>query len=238
MSGPPFERLRRDVVSFVRRSERMTPGQRRAYEAYGNRFVLEVAPGATSTSVGAVGPLDLSAAFGRPGDHQAALIVEIGPGRGDSLVPMARDRPEADFVAFEVYRPAVASILSALGAAEVTNVRIVPVDAVEGLDVLLRPGSVDEVWTFFPDPWPKSRHHKRRIVSADFADLVASRLKPGGVWLLATDWADYAQAIRAVLGAHPAFVGGVKQHARPMTRFEQRGIDAGRLIVDLEYQRR
>jgi tRNA (guanine-N7-)-methyltransferase len=218
----------------------MDDTQRRAWEAYRDRWVLDVPHADLSTSVAPdTAPLELPDVFGRP----APLIVEIGPGSGDSLVPMAQDRPEANILAFEVFEPAIASMLARLARARVTNVRIVPVDAVDGLTHLVTDASIEQLWTFFPDPWHKSRHRKRRLLSPRFADLVADKMVPGGRWRLATDWADYARHIRGVLDDHDRFVNHDPQglarrwESRPVTRFEQRGLDAGRHIVDLCYER-
>ena len=235
-------RVQREVTSFVRRSTRMRPVHLRAWERLRHAYVLEVPQRATSTSIAPGHPLDVAAAFGRT----APLVVEIGPGTGESLVAMAAARPEVDVLAFEVYLPGVARTVARLHETEVANVRLLQSDAVDGLTHLLGPGSVQEVWTFFPDPWPKVRHHKRRLVDRAFADLVASRLRPGGAWRLATDWADYAAQMRTVLDAHPDLenVGtaadgwAVRDADRPLTRFEQRGIDAGRTVRDLRYRRR
>ena len=225
---------RREIVSFVRRSNRMRPPQLRAWDRHYADFVLEVPRGETSTSVRAGRPLDLTAAFGR----EAPLVVEVGPGTGESLVPMARARPEINIVAFEVYQPAIAQILRRLAAEKLTNVRLVQADAAAGLDQLLPHASVAELWTFFPDPWPKVRHHKRRLVSAGFADLAASRVAPGGWWRLATDWAPYADAMTAVLDAHPSWTAtGGGRADRPLTRFERRGLGAGRSVAELVYRR-
>jgi tRNA (guanine-N7-)-methyltransferase len=232
-------RPHRPITSFVRRSARMNPSQRRAWESYRERWMLEVPRAETSTSVAPDSAIDLAATFGRT----APLIVEIGPGTGDSLVPMARERPEADVLAFEVFQPAIASLLARLAREEVDNVRIAEVNAVDGFAHLLRPNTVDRVWMFFPDPWHKARHRKRRLLSTGFADLVASRLRPGGRWRLATDWEDYAGQMREVLDDHPAFANEYESgwaprwEGRPVTRFEQRGIDAGRHVFDLCYQR-
>nr|WP_239579677.1 tRNA (guanosine(46)-N7)-methyltransferase TrmB [Microlunatus panaciterrae] len=218
----------------------MTPKQRRSWEAHHDDFVLNLPQGATDTSIAPDAQVNLAAAFGR----EAPLIVEIGPGMGESLVPMAQARPNHNVLAFEVYQPAVARIMAKLAEQQVGNVRIIRANAVEGLERLLQPGQLDELWTFFPDPWPKSRHHKRRLVTTPFADLVASRLRPGGQWRLATDWQDYALQMRAVLDSHPAFDNDCaagwapRWPQRPMTKFEQRGIDAGRHIYDLAYRRR
>jgi tRNA (guanine-N7-)-methyltransferase len=227
------------VVSFVRRSARMRPQQRRAWEHHHDRFVLPVPREETSTSIAPGAVVDLDAVFGR----HAPLIVEIGPGMGDSLVPMALAGPGADILAFEVYQPAIASMLAQLASNDVTNVRIVQADAVAALRHLVPPASVDQVWMFFPDPWHKARHRKRRLLRTDFVDLVASRMRAGGTWRLATDWQDYAGQIRDVIDAHPAFAneypGGwaPRWEARPLTRFERRGLDAGRQVFDLAYRR-
>jgi tRNA (guanine-N7-)-methyltransferase len=213
----------------------MTPAQQRAWESYRNRWVLDVPRGETSTSVEPGSTLDLARVFGR----SAPLVIEIGPGMGDSLAPMAAARPELDVLAFEVFQPAIAALLARLATGDIGNVRIASVDAVDGFAHLLAPDTVDEVWMFFPDPWHKARHHKRRLLSPGFADLVASRLRVGGRWRLATDWPDYAAQIADVLDRHPGFVreSGERWAERPVTRFEQRGLDAGRTIADLGYRR-
>jgi tRNA (guanine-N7-)-methyltransferase len=218
----------------------MRPQQRRAWERHYDRFVLPVRRAQARTSVEPGASVDLDAAFGR----SAPLIVEIGPGAGDSLVPMAQSRQGDNVLAFEVYQPAIASMLAQLSAASVRNVRIVEADAVAGLRHLVPLSSVDEVWMFFPDPWHKARHRKRRLLSTDFAELVASRMRPGGIWRLATDWEDYAGQMRDVLNARPAFRNehdpgswAPRWDARPVTRFEQRAIAAGRQIFDLAYRR-
>ena len=232
-------RARRDVVSFVRRSNRMRPNQRRAWEAYRDRFVLEVPRLDTSTSVHPAASLDLEKAFGR----DAELIVEIGPGTGESLVPMAKARPQANVLAFEVYQPAIARMLAQLARNGLDNVRIVEADAVAAMEYLVPVRSVDELWLFFPDPWHKARHHKRRLLTPDFAALSAARLKPLGIWRIATDWADYAERMREVLDSDPSFANlhpsgwAPRWDGRPVTHFEQRGLDAGRQIFDLAYRR-
>ena len=231
--------VRREVVSFVRRSNRMRPNQRRAWEAYQERFVLDVPRLGTSTSVHPAASLDLAEAFGR----DAELILEIGPGAGDSLIPMAAARPEANLLAVEVYQPAIARMLAQLAKMGLDNVRIVEADAVAALAHLVPAGSVDEIWLFFPDPWHKARHHKRRLLTPEFASLTASRMKSGGIWMIATDWADYADRMRKVLDADPSFANvnpdgwAPRWAARPITHFERRGLDAGHQIFDLAYRR-
>jgi tRNA (guanine-N7-)-methyltransferase len=233
------QRTRRDVVSFVRRGQRMRPNQRRAWEEYRDRFVLEVPRLETSTSVHPTASLHLVEAFGR----DAELIVEIGPGTGESLVPMAEASPQANLLAFEVYQPAIARMLGQLVCKDIDNVRIVVADAVAAMEHLVPARSVAEIWLFFPDPWHKARHHKRRLLTPEFAALSASRMKPGAIWRIATDWADYAERMREVLDNDPSFANlypngwAPRWDARPITQFEQRGLDAGRQIFDLAYRR-
>jgi tRNA (guanine-N7-)-methyltransferase len=232
-------RVRRDVVSFVRRGNRMRPNHRRAWELYRERFLVEVPRLETSTSVHPAASLDLVQAFGR----DAELIVEIGPGTGESLIPMAKARPQANVLAFEVYQPAIARILAQLARNGLDNVRIVVADAVAAMEHLVPARSVAEIWLFFPDPWHKARHHKRRLLTPEFAALSASRMKPGAIWRIATDWADYAERMREVLDNDPSFANlypngwAPRWDARPTTQFEQRGLDAGRRIFDLAYRR-
>ncbi|WP_375423676.1 tRNA (guanosine(46)-N7)-methyltransferase TrmB [uncultured Friedmanniella sp.] len=238
MSEPQVrERVHREVVSYVRRSARMRPNQRRAWEQHGHEYLLDVPQRETSTSIAPDARLDLPAAFGR----SAPLVVEIGPGTGESLVALAAARPGMDVLAFEVYAPAVAQLVGALAREQVRNVRIVAANAAEGLRHLVPEASVSELWTFFPDPWPKARHHKRRLVGPGFAALAAGRLGPGGRWRLATDWDDYARQMREVLDAEPMLrpepVTGGRWDERPVTRFEARGVAAGRAVHDLSYVR-
>lgn len=217
----------------------MRPPQQRAWDEHRHRFVIPVRREDTSTSVAVGEPVDPTAIFGRA----APLIVEVGPGSGEALLAAARRRPDHNLLAFEVYQPALAQLVKLLAESGLTNVRLVEADAVAGIGRLLPAGSIDQLWTFFPDPWPKARHHKRRILSSAFADVAADRLTAGGSWALATDWSDYARQMREVLDAHPAFANRYPDWAprhpdRPVTRFEQRGLDAGREIFDLAYRRR
>lgn len=222
----------------------MNPSQQKAWETLSARYLVDVPRGELQTSVAPEqGILDWPELFGRT----ATLVVEIGSGTGDTLAALAAARPEADFVAFEVFTPAVASTMSKLDRVGADNVRLLTVDAVDGLRHLFAPASISELHVFFPDPWHKARHHKRRLIQPAFADLVADRLAPGGDWYLATDWEDYADHIRSVLDDHPHFEnvharaeeGWAPRHrGRPQTRFEQRGLDAGRTVRDLHYRRR
>jgi tRNA (guanine-N7-)-methyltransferase len=232
-------RARREVVSYVRRSNRMRPNQRRAWETYREHFILEVPRLDTSTSIHPSASVDLVEAFGREAD----LIVEIGPGAGESLIPMAAARPQANLLAIEVYQPAIARMLGQLARTGVDNVRIVEADAVATLEYLLPARSIDEMWLFFPDPWHKVRHHKRRLLTPEFAALSASRMKSGGLLRIATDWANYADRIREVLDSDPRFTNmhsegwAPRWSGRPITHFEQRGLEAARQIFDLAYRR-
>lgn len=217
----------------------MNQSQARAWERLSASYLIEVQRGEQDTSVRpGTPPLEWFGAFGR----QAPLIVEIGSGAGESLVAMARNRPEFNVLALEVFTPALASTMIKIEQAGVTNVRLMEADAVDVLRWLIVPGGLAELWMNFPDPWPKVRHHKRRLVDAEFATLVAQRMRPGGSWLLATDWADYAESMLETLQAHPSWVNDYPQWAprtqdRPVTRFEQRGLEAGRTVRDLSYRR-
>lgn len=223
----------------MRRSERMNDSQEKAWAAHADEWVIRVPRRELSTSVHPEASIDFDAVFGR----RAPLMVEIGSGRGEALVALAERHPDANIVAFEVFTPAVASTLSRMARHGVANVRIVLANGTEGVEHLFSPGSIAELWTFFPDPWHKPRHHKRRLVNPGFAALVASRLAPGGVWRLATDWADYAAHMREVLDAEPGLInphdGWAPRFAeRPLTKYEARGLDAGREVFDLAYARR
>ncbi|WP_319804136.1 tRNA (guanosine(46)-N7)-methyltransferase TrmB [Nocardioides dongkuii] len=217
----------REVLSYSRRSSRFTPNQAAAWAAHQEKWVVPDA---------AVDDPDFSWRhwFGR----EAPMIVEIGSGVGEATAPLAAARPAYDVVAFEVWRPGIADTLWKLAEAGADNVRLCGVDAVWSLEHLFAPHSISEIWTFFPDPWHKTRHHKRRLVDAAFARLVASRLVPGGAWRLATDWAGYADQMREVLDAEPGLEGGVVERwaERPVTRFERKGLEAGREITDLCYR--
>lgn len=231
-------RVHRGVVSFVRRSTRMNDAQTKAWARYKDRFVVDVERGELWTSLAPGARVDWDAAFGR----QAPRVVEIGSGAGDSLVPMAAARPEVDFIAFEVFEPAVASTLGRLAREGVSNVRIVVADGAQGLAELFPTSSVAELWTFFADPWHKTRHHKRRLVNPDFADVAADKLIEVGLWRLATDWEDYAHWQRETLEVHPRFENAFdgwapRLEARPVTKYEARGLAAGRAVHDLCFRR-
>ncbi len=220
---------RRGIRSYVLRAGRITGAQARALEELLPRYGIPFDGR----------PLDLDAAFGR----RAPRVLEIGFGNGDTLVELATASPGTDFLGAEVHPPGVGHCLLAIEAAGLANVRVVMHDAVEVLRDGLAPASLDEVLLYFPDPWPKKRHHKRRIVQPDFAALVASRLKPGGRFRLATDWEPYAAWMLEVLGAAPELrnaspAGGcIERPERGATRFERRGRRLGHAVFDLEFVR-
>lgn len=224
----PEGRRMREVLSYSRRGSRFTPRQAAAWAAHAEQWVVP------EEAVDEPG-FSWARHFGR----EAPLVVEIGSGVGEATAALAASRPEVNVLALEVWRPGVADTLWKLAEAGATHVRLCSVDAVWTLEHTVAAGSLAGLWTFFPDPWPKQRHHKRRLVDADFARLAASRLAPGAPWRLATDWGDYAEQMRTVLDAEPALVGGeVERWAeRPVTRFERKGLEAGREIVDLCYTR-
>ncbi|MFN2309315.1 MAG: tRNA (guanosine(46)-N7)-methyltransferase TrmB [Gammaproteobacteria bacterium] len=219
------EDIRRQVRSFVRREGRITRAQQRALEDLLPRFGLTPA-----------GMLDLDRAFGR----QAPRTLEIGFGNGASLAQMAAAAPEQDFLGIEVHRPGVGHLLLEIEQRALSNVRVICADAVEMLREHLAPASLDRVLLLFPDPWPKKRHHKRRILQPEFVALIRERLTPGGVFHMATDWQDYAEQMLEVMDAQPGFVNraGRGHYAprpdyRPETKFERRGLRLGHGVWDL-----
>ena len=236
---PVAERIQRDVVSYSRRSARMNSAQQRAWDLHHDDWVLPLDAGDRATSVASSARVDWTGVFGR----EAPLMVEIGSGTGHAITELALAHPEANLVAFEVFTPGVASTLGRLARNGVTNVRMVIADGAQALPVVFEESGIAELWTFFPDPWHKTRHHKRRLVSAEFARMVASRLSSEGAWRLATDWDDYADAMLETLEAEPGLVNwhdgwAPRFELRPLTKYEKRGIDAGRTIHDLAFGHR
>ncbi len=220
----PFPRR---IRSFVRREGRLTPGQQNALERLWPRYGL--LPGQR---------LDPTSVFGR----RAPLTLEIGFGNGRSLAAMAAAEPTQDFIGIEVHRPGVGQLLQALDAGALGNVRVYCHDALEILHHCLDDASLERVLLLFPDPWPKKKHHKRRIVQPEFAALIARKLKPGGLFHLATDWQPYAHHMRQVLDQCPQLApdaaGANPRAPRPRTKFEQRGERLGHRVSDLFYRRR
>ncbi len=217
-----------EVLTYARRGSRFTPQQAEGWAAHQADWVIpDLAVDRPD--------FDLAGWWGREGP----LIVEIGSGIGEATASLAAARPEANILAFEVWLPGVADSLWRVADAGADNVRFCSVDAVWSVEHLLGAESLDELWTFFPDPWHKTKHHKRRLVTSTNAAMLASRLKRGGVWRLATDWADYARAMNEVLDAEPLLTGGLVERwdERPITRFERKGLEKGRVIFDLCYTR-
>jgi tRNA (guanine-N7-)-methyltransferase len=219
----------RPIRTFVLRQGHFSEAQERACDELLPRFGID----ATRT------PLDVAAAFGRP----APTIVEIGFGMGDSLAQTAAEHPEWNFIGIEVHLPGVGSLLKQVDARGLANVRVIRHDAVEVLEWMIAADSLDAIHLFFPDPWPKKRHHKRRIVQPELVRLMASRLRPGGMLHMATDWEDYALHMLEVVSAEPLLdnpSAGFAQRpeTRPLTRFEQRGLRLGHGVWDLVLRRR
>jgi tRNA (guanine-N7-)-methyltransferase len=180
-------------------------------------------------------PFDAVAVFGR----KAPLVLEIGSGMGEATFAMATADPSRDVLAVEVHTPGLGNLLRLIDVAGLSNLRVLEADARDVLRDLLAPDSLDEVRVFFPDPWPKARHVKRRLVSAAFVDLVATRLRPGGRLHVATDWDAYAAQALSVLETSPAYdVVSRSRGSRPLTRFEARGLEAGRTVHDVVAERR
>jgi tRNA (guanine-N7-)-methyltransferase len=227
-SSPESGRLR-PVRSYVLRGGRMGTGQQRALAELGPHFVMPYRPE----------PIDTEALFGR----RAPCVVEIGFGMGDATAAIAAARADQDFIGVEVHEAGVGALLKRIREAGLTNLRIVRHDAIEVLQAMIAPATLAAVHLFFPDPWPKARHHKRRLVQPPFAALAASRLAPGGVLHCATDWEPYAEQMLAVLSDEPELVNTASGYAsdvrdRPRTKFESRGLALGHPVHDLVFRRR
>jgi tRNA (guanine-N7-)-methyltransferase len=221
----------RAIKSFVLRQSRVTKAQDEALAALWPVFGIE--KGET--------PLDFPTLFGR----NAPITLEIGFGNGDSLAQMAEAAPERDFLGIEVHTPGVGHLLKLVGEKALQNVRVMNTDAVEILLKRIPPASLDHVQLFFPDPWHKKRHHKRRLVQPEFAALIASRLRDGGIFHMATDWENYAQHMAKVMQASPDFHNmaenppySPRPDTRPLTKFENRGLKLGHGVWDLLYQKK
>ena len=217
------------IRSFVLRAGRVGPGQARALAELGPQFLLPYQQQ----------PCDLENLYGRA----APKILEIGFGMGEGMADIAEAHPENDYLGVEVHTPGVGALLKQLGERGLTNVRIVQHDAVDVLNHMLAPDSLAGVHVFFPDPWHKTRHHKRRLIQSPLVRLLASRLQPGGYLHLATDWEDYAVQMLEVLRAEPSLMNTAADYAprpesRPLTKFEARGLRLGHGVWDLLFKRR
>jgi tRNA (guanine-N7-)-methyltransferase len=218
----------RPIRSYVLRQGRVSNAQRRAYESLLPQFGLEYASGA----------LDLGAVFGR----RASRILEIGFGMGETTAQIAASHPEIDYLAIEVHTPGIGSLLKQIDERGLMNVRIIQHDAVEVLHNMIAPDTFDAAHIFFPDPWPKKRHHKRRLIQPAFVTLLVTRLKRGAYLHVTTDWEEYAEQILAALSAEPTLRNTARDFAprpeyRPLTKFEQRGLRLGHRVWDIVFKR-
>lgn len=225
-SEAPYQRR---IRSFVLRQGRLTKGQERALEtawpSFGIEYVDQV--------------LDLNQAFAR---SESKKILEIGFGMGDATAKIAQTLPDSDFLAVEVHTPGVGSLLKLMQEGDIQNIRIIQHDAVEVLQNMLKDASLDGVHIFFPDPWHKKRHHKRRLIQAEFVKLLCSKLKAGAYIHVATDWQEYAEWVLEVLQAESLLKNTATDYAekpayRPLTKFENRGLKLGHGVWDLVFQR-
>lgn len=222
----------RRVRSFVRRAGRVTSGQAKAYAEWGEQFLLPFAQA----------PLDVAQAFGR----EAPLVLEIGFGMGEATAHIAALMPQINFLGCEVHDPGVGALLKRVGEQGLGNIRICAHDAVEVLQHMLPPASLHGVHIFFPDPWHKKRHHKRRLIQAPLVHELALRLQPGGYIHCATDWQPYAEQMLEVLSQEPLLTNTAtapngyaeRPHYRPLTKFEQRGLRLGHGVWDVVFARK
>ena len=217
----------RSIRSFVLRQGRMSPAQVRAYEDLLPRLGIEYAPQ----------PLDFAQVFGR----QAPVVVEIGFGMGETTARIAEAMPGTNFLGLEVHAPGVGALLKLVGEKQLANVRVIRHDAVEVMQNMIAPASLAGIHVFFPDPWPKARHHKRRLIQSACVALLASRLAPGGYLHCATDWEEYARQMLEVLSADPQLINAANGFAakpayRPLTKFEARGLKLGHGVRDVLFR--
>ncbi len=228
MNKPEFTRK---IRSFVRREGRLTTGQQHALDTLWPKYGIDMSDTA----------LDLGSIFG----NEQPVILEIGFGNGDSLAQMAKGNPGLNYLGIEVHRPGVGHLLYLIEEQGIENLRIMSEDAVEIIRNQIPEQALTGVQLFFPDPWPKKKHHKRRIVQPEFVKLLASRLKPGGFFHMATDWENYAEHMLEVMSAVEDFENSTKEgdfiprpDSRPLTKFEQRGQRLGHGVWDLLYIRK
>lgn len=220
--------VHRPVRSFVLRQGRLSPAQARALEELAPRWCLPFARE----------PIDFARTFGR----RAPIVLEIGCGMGETTAAIAAAQPGLDFVGVEVHGPGVGAILNRIEQGALANLRVIQHDAVEVVDAMIPQASLSGIHVYFPDPWPKKRHHKRRLIQPPFVALLASRLAPGATLHLATDWAPYAEQMLQVLGAEPSLVNTASGFAarpayRPLTKFELRGQQLGQPSHDLVFRK-
>ncbi len=216
------------IRSYVIRAGRMTVGQKKAFDRWWPGYGLSLFDGA----------IDPVALFGR----EAPLVLEIGFGMGASLLEMALQEPDKDFIGIEVHPPGVGRLINDAGKAEVTNLKVYMADAMDVLEDCIPDASIDRLQLYFPDPWHKKKHHKRRIVQPEFVQALRPKLKPGGVFHMATDWENYAEHMLEVLAVAPGYENTVADYAerppyRPITKFEQRGERLGHGVWDLVFRR-
>ncbi|CAB1370589.1 tRNA (guanosine(46)-N7)-methyltransferase TrmB [Denitratisoma oestradiolicum] len=223
--SPPAGHIR----SFVLRQGRVSVAQQRHYDEGMPRWSIPYAPH----------PIDLAATFGR----EAPKILEIGFGMGETTATIAAAHPENDYLGIEVHTPGVGALLKQIAQGELGNVRLIQHDAVEVVSHMIAPGALAGIHVFFPDPWPKKRHHKRRLIQPAFVHLLSQRLAPGGYFHCATDWEEYAQQMLEVLSGEallentaPGFAP--RPEYRPLTKFEQRGLRLGHGVWDVVFRRR
>ena len=214
------------------RQGRVSDAQRRAIDTLLPRFGIAFAPQ----------PLDLDNVFGRQPGKAAPRILEIGFGMGETTAAIAAANPDKDYLGIEVHTPGVGALLKMIDAEGIANIRIIQHDAVEVLQYMIPEQSLDGIHLFFPDPWPKKRHHKRRLVQAPLVSLLASRLKPGGYLHTATDWEEYAMQILEVFSAEPLLQNTAtgfapRPESRPLTKFENRGLKLGHKVWDVLFRR-
>ena len=219
----------RPIRSYVLRQGRVSNAQQRAYDTLRPLYGIPYAPQM----------LDLNSLFGR----DAPKVLEVGFGMGETTAKIAAQYPDRDYLGIEVHTPGVGSLLKTIGALQLTNVRVIQHDAVEVLRDMIRPSSLDAVHIFFPDPWPKKRHHKRRLIQPEFVALLADRMKPGAYVHAATDWQDYAEQILDVLKSERRLKNTAHGYAqrpayRPLTKFENRGLKLGHEVWDVIFRRR
>lgn len=221
--------LNRPIRSFVLRQGRLSNAQRLAIETLGPRYIIPY------SSV----PLDFEVLFNRA----APTILEIGFGMGETTATIAQNNPQHNYLGIEVHTPGVGSLLKQINELALTNLRIIQYDAVAVVKEMIQPSSLAGIHVFFPDPWPKKRHHKRRLLQPEFVQLLATRLELDGYLHVATDWQDYAEQILAGLSAEPQLINTAQGYAerpsyRPLTKFEQRGLKLGHGVWDIIFKRK